>query len=491
MKQTKFSTLLIVLLLASLTVLNAQISTYDQNNLYTYDQLGIDKVNPLDQLHIKATSNDRCIRLEENGSGTEYMTLGVDNYGNLDINRDNGPTAFTIMDANGYVGINTSNPYYNLDVNGNGRYTGDLRIDGDDITTSGDMRLNALNGGYVDVRPTDASWGLVVREYNNISDYGNIEVTPNGFGFGYRTNGAHLMIANNGYVGIGTNTPSQRLHVNGGLQIGSAEVLSDIGSWTMGINANFVPINTSNRNLGQSSRPWYNIYMNGSLFQSSDKRLKSDIKNLEYGISDIMKLRPVSYDMKDAPGEKRIGLIAQELQPVIKEVVSSTEIVRDEKTGKTTRNATEYLGVNYVDLIPVLIKGMQEQQVMIKEQQSRIDRLEAQFSSDTPAKENTVPEIKVNDAQQNSSPTGKVFQNNPNPFNTQTTINYELSDHAKQAYLIVSNMNGKQVANYELDSQQKNGQVTIQANGLPNGTYVYTLIVNGTPLATNKMVVAK
>ena len=59
-------------------------------------------------------------------------------------------------------------------------------------------------------------------------------------------------------------------------------------------------------------------------------------------------MRPVTYDFKQG-SDDRIGLIAQELEEVIPEVVSGNNIK----------------AVNYIDLIPVLIKAIQEQQIQI------------------------------------------------------------------------------------------------------------------------------
>ena len=80
---------------------------------------------------------------------------------------------------------------------------------------------------------------------------------------------------------------------------------------------------------------------------------------------DIMKLRPVIFNWKGKESEKqKIGLIAQEVDEVIEEVVHYGD------------DENETLGINYSDLIPVLIKGMQEQQDIIQEQTERINQLE-------------------------------------------------------------------------------------------------------------------
>jgi len=77
-------------------------------------------------------------------------------------------------------------------------------------------------------------------------------------------------------------------------------------------------------------------------------------------------LRPVSFYWKDGNDrDKKLGLVAQE----VKEVVKETVIVGDDEN--------QTLGLNYSELIPVLIKGMQEQQKQIETQQKEIYELKS------------------------------------------------------------------------------------------------------------------
>jgi len=315
-------------------------------------------------------------------------------------------------------------------------------------------------------------------QINNITSFTN----PNG-----KVN--RFTILSNGNVGVGISAPTAKLHVSGTVKVGSFETLSDVGYGQLGVNSSLIPtdVSTNNyRNLGKSSRPWQNIYFDGSLIATSDKRLKSNIQESDYGLEEILKLAPKSYDMKSQPGKKRYGLLAQDVQKVMNEFVASTEVVVDEKGGTKKTVATEYLGVNYLDMIPVLIKAIQEQNALIEAQAARIDQLEAQ-SNDT---DNTTPRPNTNDSRLTPQSTGKVFQNNPNPFGSNTRISYELPENTRQATLLITDMSGKQVATYTLDNQ-RTGEVSVNANGLPNGTYVYILMADGQPVAQNKMVIAR
>ncbi|MDP3078693.1 tail fiber domain-containing protein [Bradyrhizobium sp.] len=82
----------------------------------------------------------------------------------------------------------------------------------------------------------------------------------------------------------------------------------------------------------------------------SDRRAKVGIKPMEVGLAEILQLKPSQYRKK---GGKRLelGLTAQDLQKVLPNLV--------------TKRGDGNLGVHYLDLIALLIKGMQEQQKKI------------------------------------------------------------------------------------------------------------------------------
>ncbi len=115
---------------------------------------------------------------------------------------------------------------------------------------------------------------------------------------------------------------------------------------------------------GSSSLRWNTVYASNGTINTSDQRLKKNIQNLDYGLGKVMQLRPVTFEWKDNSSGKKIGLIAQELQEIIPEVV---EIGDDE-------NKT--LGVYYSDLIPVLVKAIQDQQSEIESLKEKVNTIE-------------------------------------------------------------------------------------------------------------------
>ena len=123
---------------------------------------------------------------------------------------------------------------------------------------------------------------------------------------------------------------------------------------------------------------------NGSFISTgphtSDIRLKKNIEPLTNGLDKIMKLNPVTFDwdetiVPDLAGKypHMVGLIAQEVEEVVPEVVYKT-MVNSVKDGK--EKGRVYKRVLYENLVAHLIDGMKEQQKQIEELKQRISELE-------------------------------------------------------------------------------------------------------------------
>lgn len=189
-----------------------------------------------------------------------------------------------------------------------------------------------------------------------------------------------MLIRKDGRVGIGTDFPSELLHVLGIVRIGTFENIEDGGSFILDFDANLRPASNALRNLGNSSKRWNTVFAQNGTINTSDRREKENIEDLSYGLDEIMKLKPVSYNWISFPEEgKKLGLIAQEVKEVLSEVVKDTEWVEDEETRERREVEADRMGIYYADLIPVLIKATQEQQEVIEKQSALIDALEARL----------------------------------------------------------------------------------------------------------------
>ncbi len=102
----------------------------------------------------------------------------------------------------------------------------------------------------------------------------------------------------------------------------------------------------------------------GMTVDVSDGRKKNNIESLPPQIAKIQALAPVSFVMKDDPDKNiEYGLIAQDVTKIYPELV------------KVAHDADQSLSMNYVGLIAPMVKSVQERQLMLEEQQKRIDHL--------------------------------------------------------------------------------------------------------------------
>jgi hypothetical protein len=204
------------------------------------------------------------------------------------------------------------------------------------------------------------------------------------------------------------------------------------------------------------------MWVSGTQY-TSDRRLKENIEKITSPLNTISQLNGYTYTYKQnfedftfAEGRKA-GVMAQELNDAFPFPVKE--------------GANGYYGVDYVQLIPLLLEG-------IKEQQEEIDELKSRFGTEEGESSNFNPE-----------PSGNLAQNNPNPFSSITKINYEIYGAFNQAEIRVYNMSGELRVTKPL--LENNASVIIEGNFLEPGIYAYTLIVDGTSVETKTMVVSK
>lgn len=185
-----------------------------------------------------------------------------------------------------------------------------------------------------------------------------------------------LTIKHNGNVGIGITDPTTKMHIKSNSTVTKPHIkIEEQGNDYARLeltntvsNAVWHVAGLTNNSPGNSFLNFYfrsaagvaknlmairgdgNVYVDGSLAHSSDIRLKKDIEDLPYGLTEILQLDPKIYGWKDGrnAGSMSLGLIAQAVQTIIPEIVH--EGADSEKT----------LSLSYTELLPVLIKAVQE-----------------------------------------------------------------------------------------------------------------------------------
>lgn len=367
------------------------------------DNVGIGTTDPINRLHVEGAG----ITLSRNGFGNPFSIV------------KDGNTPFAVFEGgsvnqyrfainnSGNVGIGTTDPGYKLDVIGG------------DVRTDGVLRFN--EAGYPTQRQhfishshslgSDANNWLSFNISNGAGINGEI-MRMNGAGsvgigtsspFGKLHVGSSnpFVISNTGRVGINVTTPYGQLHIrtNGssmseGVVIDNPNPGGQILSMHQGVpgRLNFstlwgsapipdlVTMDFTNGRVGiNNPSPTYrlevggNMNVNGIVYAfgvplPSDIRLKRDIKPITHAIEMIQSIRGVHYMWRTdefpqmtLPEERQIGVIAQEVEKLLPEVIS------EKKDG--------YKAVDYTKIVPVLIEAVKEQQQQIANLQTLVDQL--------------------------------------------------------------------------------------------------------------------
>ncbi len=153
------------------------------------------------------------------------------------------------------------------------------------------------------------------------------------------SSGGGSVVLSNNSVAVGTTTGSAKLTVWGADAASSTLSFSVVNSASSTVFAVF--------NGG-------NAQLSGTLTQSSDKRLKTDIESLDASstLALMGKLDPVAFAWKDRLKDgPQMGFIAQDVQKLFPTLVSTTSPTA------LTPNGT--LGVNYIGFIAPIIKAVQ------------------------------------------------------------------------------------------------------------------------------------
>jgi hypothetical protein len=231
-----------------------------------------------------------------------------------------GGTATLTFTSAGRLGIGTTSPDTFLTINGS-----HPQMDFQD----------SVNGRSFYVGEPDGFNGVL----NQIGG-GNIFFKTNNSTLLTLVGGSVAAYFTNANVGVGTSTPYSRFTIWG----------SDAASST----AAFSVINNASTTVF-SVFDGGNAQLSGTLTQSSDQRLKTNIATLDASTSlaAINSLSPVAYDWLDPEkgGVRQYGFIAQQVQQVFPNLVSTTSA--------TALTPDGTLGLNYLGLIAPLVEAVQ------------------------------------------------------------------------------------------------------------------------------------
>ncbi len=282
----------------------------------TYNgNVGIGTTTPTSLLHVDGSFSGTAVTIH-NTAGSSSNDRGLDvetsTTGSTVQRWFNAGVELMRVQGNGNVGINTTNS-------------------GDKLSVCGTVRFNTTPTDGEEARHYFTVGGAADAASYTMYDGGqNAKVFFTGNGGSYFTGGN---------LGVGDDSPAYRLE------------LPNTGSAAGQVRANA-----------------YQTY--------SDSRIKSNIQTLSYGLDIVKQLKPSQYKhhnsikengqfVKQDEGTNDIGFIAQEVLPLIPEVVSVP--VDTDK---------DLYSISYPKLTAVLTKAIQEQQTIIEDLKARIETLE-------------------------------------------------------------------------------------------------------------------
>lgn len=348
---------------------------------YVSTNLGLANTNPAARLHVvpasagvaglfSGTTSVDMIRITQLGTGN---ALVVEDEANPDT------TPF-VVSASGALGIGTNNPQDALHLQGIMRF--------DRFVTPQDHVLMR----FFRATTEKARIGLLGADDAVYFNATNTD-TAN-----------HLVIKSNGNVGLGISLPTQRLDVQGGVRVvgvvtattfsGSGANLNSIpngaltnstisgialgsnlgtltinstyltgtsynGSAAVTLNINATPASTASFIVARDSGGGFNagIITCTDLNSTSDANLKTNIQPISNALDIATKLEGVKFEWKDT-NKPSIGVIAQQIEEVLPELVSTAE------------NKT----VNYNGIIGVLIEAIKELKAEVDELKSNLNK---------------------------------------------------------------------------------------------------------------------
>ena len=229
----------------------------------------------------------------------------------------------------------------------------------------------------------------------------------------------------------------------------------------------------------------------GELTTLSDARYKSNIQQINSAaLTKIAALNPVQYTMASGSA---IALANTEQSDTVSTMIMTTsneELARANKLHYgllaqevkalypelVHEDAAGVMSINYTELIPLLIQAVQD----LSEQVSALS------SSSSTARKQAPKQQEGN----TETIAATLYQNTPNPFTEETVISYIVPTEAQQASIYIYNMLGEQLSKYDI-SAFGDGNVTISANELYAGTFLYSLVVDGKLIDTKQMIITQ
>jgi len=324
-----------------------------------------------------------------NGSGNKYINTGFatlyeQSSGQHIWNTAPSGTAgnaitFTqamTLDASGNLSLGMTSPLSAA----SGRV--DLTVNGSS-TSILSLGVGTIRQGYVFA----ANPGIILSSENGTLGLLTSTAQPITFS---TNNAERARIDSSGNLLVGTTTANAKLYVNSASGTSSNNIRSDMtGNSLTAINISSIALGTSNNNnnfkhfgafTADTGTYVFYVYGQGNVVNAnnsygaiSDVKLKENIVDATPKLAGLMQVKVRNYNLKTDPGQKQLGVIAQELEQVFPGMVE--ESPDRDKDGNDLGTTTKQ--VKYSVFVPMLIKALQEQTEIINALTARVAALES------------------------------------------------------------------------------------------------------------------
>jgi hypothetical protein len=531
-------------LFAAVTPLGAPIvPTFEVNNsnspnnvgLYINDQGGNSRVNrqgllirmnlnngdqnttALDLVHSNPASNQTSSSFLIKAKGTDYLTNGVVEKFLLDVTGYagfNAPStsyrrAATVIESFGRLG-QEGNPYYS-DVNPGGTVGYNKALMVNNVINFSEHAVGIQT--YCRGESHSATGIIAVGEaLGTVNLRTGIGVKATGIS--NATNAYAYGVFADAYPGT-LNSAAPTIGVYGEAKNSTT---SNYGIYGKAAVSTAAPINYAGYFVGDVNIIGNLTLPTGVGSISSDANLKTNIDSLQNALSIIKQLKPKTFNYDTtryflkSNSAKNYGLIAQDVEQILPELINEykMEDLKD-STGNVIATGGNYKGLNYNAFIPILIKGLQEQQFKIDSLKHAVDSLTTKVNTKDSIQDarlaaleaaidkcctnanakisNNSTQTAINqlDVELSDKDAIVLNQNVPNPFAEQTTITYNVPVSIAKAQIIFYNSAGQIIQTVDVKTRGK-GKVNVFASDLSSGLYHYTLVADGKVVDSKKMV---
>jgi hypothetical protein len=518
---------------------------YGNNGMRIYGGL-VDGMTQAGFIDVKTGVSNDGLRFRVDGANGSTERMRVTAAGNVGIATQDPKTALQIGDRltlqnniDKAIGYNT---YYE---SGNKRMFDDEAAN-IGFTSSGDIFLRTAPYGF---RQSNISWtnALLVKNdgrigVNMVDPTYQIDVAGSG------DNGGRFTAKRRAVYGVANGGSLD------GVKVGVYGSANGEGTGAVyGIYANASGSNTSAEYAAVYANG--NIVYTGELTQTSDARLKENVKSLGGAVDKLMQIDAKSYTYKQS-GEManmnlakgtQFGFIAQDVEQVMPELVSEHRYMSPDDIANNGTGTT-YKGVNYIGFIPVVAQAVREQETVIESQgadlsgvKSDVNLLKNQMTnvkSETADLKTQVADLAASNADLKGQVDDLVKENTDlrkdlgnlvsvvdqlkgrldSLINASSTSGFTNDEHqgatsmigpskpnpsseeTSISYVLPYNVKAAELVITDVSGAEVqrlalhsrgSSNVTVNVKDLRAGTYVYSLVADGMVVGSDKMVVVK